>query len=527
MLDSQKKQTRWTIMLYIAADGDLANFAVESLKQVNHSASIPSDQGDQAKVVVAAQFAVDAPGVQPIPRYIFDEQSGGPLSGSVASYLQPSDNMTEQQALISFLKWVYDEKNDRCKADRYLLMLWGHGPELLMQPPSVQQLDVSGSDSQNASTHLYLSPVELRIAIEAGKPKDKALNIIGFDACSMSMFEVAYELRGLADYMVASQEEVPDLSFPYDTLVDLFRKMGDEPESLLQSGVSAHVQAYQDCICNAVTGMKPATASALRINACDGLKSALQRLAGALLEAKDDPSLPGLLIEARKKSRDFASGLYVDLVDFSTKLVSQLSVSQSARGPSSSSSSAEEGNRLSRQLASKSEIQAACEDIIKALAEGPLGNPGKSLVLANRSADTRCNGVSLYFPYLGDQQHAEINQPKVKGGIGSRGAKEFSSVLNNAGAGLLMSARRELIGDTESYYGDLKLAVDTGWYRFIVEQWSSILAELAPKDLDLRYSAQQCAINLRLRNGTQKDCADQKKPPVTGKEAPFDISKAG
>ena len=30
--------------------------------------------------------------------------------------------------------------------------------------------------------------------------------------------------------MVASQEEVPDASFPYDNLIELFRKHGNEPE---------------------------------------------------------------------------------------------------------------------------------------------------------------------------------------------------------------------------------------------------------------------------------------------------------
>ena len=40
--DSGRRKTSWTIMLYIAADGILANFAVESLKQLNKSAQYSS-----------------------------------------------------------------------------------------------------------------------------------------------------------------------------------------------------------------------------------------------------------------------------------------------------------------------------------------------------------------------------------------------------------------------------------------------------------------------------------------------------
>ena len=45
-------KTSWTIMLYIAADGILANFAVESLRQLSRSASTARGKDDQASVVV-------------------------------------------------------------------------------------------------------------------------------------------------------------------------------------------------------------------------------------------------------------------------------------------------------------------------------------------------------------------------------------------------------------------------------------------------------------------------------------------
>lgn len=468
-------------MLYIAADGDLANFAVESLKQLNHSAG----EADKSRVVVAVQFAIDAPGGQQIPRYIFNKKSNGSISDSLADYLNAPDNMTEQQALISFLQWVYAEP--RCQAEKYALILWGHGPELLFQPPSTEQLNEPGGELQNGRSALYLTPQELRQALQEGVPKKNEkyeLSVIGFDACSMSMFEVAYELRGLADFMVASQEEVPDLSFPYDTLVQKFREAKD-PAVLCKDGVYDYVRAYQDYICDASTGMKPVTLSALRLAKCNDLRKALGSLARALCRVRRHPSLPGLLVKARMCSRDFAGGLYVDLYDFCAKLYRQICLSHSdERKP----------NARAAPSLWTDDIKAACVAVINAVREDSVGNPKGSLVLANSSADRACHGISIYFPYLSDQQYAQLHRPLVKGGPDTIG-KGFSAVMNRAASNLLMCVRRQLIVDTESYYEHLRLSQDTCWYYFIAKLWSKILVDLAPEKLDVFYSAQQGAVN--------------------------------
>jgi hypothetical protein len=63
-----------------------------------------------------------------------------------------------------------------------------------------------------------------------------------------------------------------------------------------------------------------------------------------------------------------------------------------------------------------------------------------------------------------------------------------------------------MIRDTEEYYksDEFEFTGNTGWYEFIAGQWSRILAEREPEDLDLRYSAHQCALNL-LRCGQRAD----------------------
>jgi hypothetical protein len=89
----------------------------------------------------------------------------------------------------------------------------------------------------------------------------------------------------------------------------------------------------------------------------------------------------------------------------------------------------------------------------------------------------------------------QTQQPLVKGGTDTVG-KGFSGIMNRAASNVLLCIRREMVIDTEAYYADMALAIDTCWYRFIVEVWTPILTLRLPGELDLRYSAQQSAVNL-------------------------------
>jgi len=539
------KKTSWTIMLYIAADDTLANFAVESLKQLNKSASAPAGPTDAASVVVAAHFAFPAdPSISgaangrgpnnTVHQYIFKADSSGShdptkvrtlpdpviISAKATSSAKPSEaknsdkvTISEKEALKDFLSEVY--KDPQYNAEHYALILWGHGPELLLQP--------GASNSTDSSNSMYITPEELREVLTDKKPRNGAhLEIIGFDACCMSMLEMACELKGLADFMVASQEDVPDLSFPYDNLIALFRKCGNKAlPLLLNKGVEAYISTYQDCICDNNTGMKGVTLSVLDLRNSDTLKGAVSELAGALLDAKEDESLPGVLIEARNTSQDYAGGLYVDLYDFCTKLSEQLE-KLNGLGPIKVACEkvlAELRKRSPEETGNTKGDKTPAPVILKNSGDTKGDRSLASVILANsgdiednRPSDTvlanlhdteddgssnrkRSHGISIYLPYLTDGQYATVSKPLVKGGSGTSGAKGYTEVLNGAAVEYLMCARRELILVTESYYQGLQLA-ETRWYDFIAELWTKALIKKVPADLDYHYSAQQSWVNV-------------------------------
>src|SRR5579859_577120 len=514
----------WTIIIDIAADSNLANFAIESLKQLNATA--------RSEVKIAVQFAIDAPGGQKIPRYIFDQSNPNrPISASLDSFLDAPKNLTQQEALASLLHWVFYEKKQNGKnleAHNYALILWGHGPELLFQPPSSRIPITPCGDPGEDNNGLFLTPLELREALKTGltldsehpdaaqqtnsaKPKHR-IDVIGFDACSMALFEVAYQIRHDVEFMIASQEEVPDLSFPYDRLVSyIMQFQAKSSEELCENLVKMYGTDYQDYICNSNTGMKKVTLSGIRLKQLDVLTDGLAGLAHWLYEARHEPGLADLLIDCRTRAKGFAGGLYVDIFSFCEKLITALVIPP-----------------ISEEIAK--EIRLACVRICNALLlPGDAEHNAKSCILANQASDTcDCHGLSIYFPFMGNDELEQARQPLVKGGTDTVG-KGFSGIMNRAASNVLQCIRRQMIVDTEEYYADLALAIDTCWYRFIVEVWTPLLTLRLPGELDLRYSAQQSAVNL-LKNANPLNkvickATVKRDNPIKGTAANLKIQK--
>ena len=482
----------WTIMVYIAADDKLANFAVESLKQLRKAVESLKQRRKSggSNVLVAAQL--DADGSEEaleIRRYVFGKSDAAeddePLENFVVDRLPADTDMTDPNTLADFVSWAHEQ----CKSENYCLILWGHGPELLFEGPVKIE--------HGKKKRLYLTPVQLRDALQTAQERTgKKLSIIGLDACSMSMIEYASELHDLAEFMVASQEEVPDQSFPYDTLVERFADHQGSIEELVKTSLEYYVRAYRDYICTPKTGMKEVQLSALRLNGTmdskgpSSIKETLQHLVTAMREDHD-----AAIYEARREARGFVGGLFVDLEHFLQRLKTKLRHKDK-------------------------DLQKACEAVSRALADCVFAvapNPNKSL--------NHCHGLSIYFPYLKNDEQADIeNFHLIKGAGGSQGDTigkgaggsqgdtigkgaggsqgdtigKSAAIVNDAASEIQYAVRREIIRDTERYYKkkDKFTFAESGWYDFIRSQWSRILADREKHQLDLRYSAEQCARNL-------------------------------
>src|SRR5262249_49998529 len=139
----------------------------------------------------------------------------------------------------------------------------------------------------------------------------------------MSMVEVANELSEYADFLVASQDDVPDLSFPYQKLLKLFQRRLPTAK-ICEELPGQYAAAYQDYIVNRQTNINHVTLSSIRLERVEPLVRSLCRLTQALLEEADNPDVRNAILEARRDAKDFVSGLYVDLCDFCESLQDEL-----------------------------------------------------------------------------------------------------------------------------------------------------------------------------------------------------------
>ena len=92
----------------------------------------------------------------------------------------------------------------------------------------------------------YVSDVSLAgILDNAAMSIGRKIDLLGFDACFMAMTEVLHELRNSTEMVVASDEEIPSGSWPYDSILgDLAQFPGMDASALSTVIVSRFLEAY-------------------------------------------------------------------------------------------------------------------------------------------------------------------------------------------------------------------------------------------------------------------------------------------
>ena len=144
------------------------------------------------------------------------------------------------------------------------------------------------------------------------------VHILGMDACLMAMIEVQYQVRQLADIMVASQEVEPMNGWPYQPiLVALDERPTMAPAELARLIVDHFVASYLE----EGRGVPDVTQSAVDLSRLGETSELLRAFADALVaEIKDDLFLE----KAYRDARDFADRdhyafedpEYIDLISF-------------------------------------------------------------------------------------------------------------------------------------------------------------------------------------------------------------------
>ena len=365
--------TEWLVMLYLAGDNNLTEDMVLGLQLLKGETG-----PDTFKIVAQLD-----PSGRELSTQKYDFTGSKNSEESLRTYLEPEAqsndiNTGDPRALRSFIRWA-DAKYSR--AQHRLLILSGHGSgatqDFLLK-------DESSKDSLTlAKLRLALSSAMARSgrgSRASGNPP--TIDVLGLDACYMSMAEVCYEVRDHARIVVASEGLVPRFGWPYGRMLRTFRRarlersMTLKPEDLSRLIVEAYVEFYAD---HDRAAGRSVDLAAIRLNKMESVAAGVEALGAAL--GREVRTNPDAIVLSHWYAQTYKSDQFIDLRDFCLQLYGRMPTSR--------------------------QVRQACQLTIAALDGGtealqrrrPLGSGAIIKSGCSGFAYQHSYGISLYFPW--------------------------------------------------------------------------------------------------------------------------------
>jgi hypothetical protein len=365
----------WTVMVYMAGDNSLDPEGIQDLKEMKKV-------GSTDKLNIVIQF--DRAAGHVARRYYL--RKGGIVTGDAVASLG-AVNTGDPKCLSDFIQWGV--KN--YPADHCLLVLWNHGQgwddtdiyaderhrnlrrlatgpirHALFHSPVRRTLEKAGSDHTARAILLddnakdFLDNLEMK-KVMAGTAKllKRKLDILGMDACLMSMAEVGYQICDSADYTVGSEQTEPGEGWPYHTILGaLAKNPAMTPRDLSALIVDKYLASYGNA--------DGVTQSACDLSKAGALATAVAGLVAALNASLSESASRQRILAVRNQVQSYEVPDNIDLVDFCSLLA---------------------------KASADSATTTACQNVVKAvksayvMAQGYKGGDMKN-----------SNGVAIYFP---------------------------------------------------------------------------------------------------------------------------------
>ncbi|WP_319413209.1 clostripain-related cysteine peptidase [uncultured Cohaesibacter sp.] len=308
----------WTIFVFMAADNDLDVAATSDLVEMRRW------QGsERANIVIEldrrrASLSDNDSGKFSSKRYL--------LNGELSELMDLGETNTgDPLVLREFLEWGARAFPSRKTA----LVIWNHGggvkdPAIYGKQASPMRRALFGSKidqdekprmkwvAMDDTAQDFLETAELSVALET----PFKLDILAFDACFMSNFEVFYQIRNQANFAVASQMIVPVDGFEYDQLFNTVTAPEcDTGQEWVVRCVDHFKNRYDD-------GEEAACLSGYQLSYCSHFIEGLNELSGWLLEHWKGCTLATL--RATQKAALFRDRSYIDVGNFVAELKNEI-----------------------------------------------------------------------------------------------------------------------------------------------------------------------------------------------------------
>ena len=320
--------SEWTFMVYIDGDNNLESFAFLDMNEMEKAASsswvnIVIMVNGYNRLQEVDEFRVPVPG----------RKKGGAWRGQLYHdsddtivYLHPTfkdyinqtyylgePNMGDPNTLEEFVQWGMANFD----AKKYALIIWGPGGGW----KAIAVDETSGDD--------WIHMGELKKALA-----NVSVDLIGFDACLMSMIEVGYQVKGNGKVMVASEEVEDGNGWPYHTILsDLVDDPIMDEKELGKVIVNCYSRFYTGIDQDPFTGNRIIdpfhTLSAIDLGAdFETLVEDVSAFGDEMMMGLEDPDTHGDpedneqidIRNARRKTEEYDDVNYVDLYDLTDKI---------------------------------------------------------------------------------------------------------------------------------------------------------------------------------------------------------------
>ncbi|MEW5748206.1 MAG: clostripain-related cysteine peptidase [Candidatus Thermoplasmatota archaeon] len=272
----------WTIMVYIAGDNNLEINALDDLDEMELVGSSDTVNiivlMDTLTLVEGTHWYVIEAAADEIDHIDLEAGVNDCDCEAVAGACPDGDlNMGDGETLKDFIV----KSAAYAPAEQYMLVLWDHGGGWY----GVCWDDSSVREEDGRIDRLTVD--EFGNAIRAAEEEAGIwFTVIGFDACLMSMLEIAYEIRDLADYMISSVTGIPVAGWPYDLSFDeLIADSSLDALTLSDEIIEGYIEYYSLCAGEGLGGWMGVTLNLIDLSVIGDLAMAMDALSYDLQEA--------------------------------------------------------------------------------------------------------------------------------------------------------------------------------------------------------------------------------------------------
>jgi hypothetical protein len=179
-------------------------------------------------------------------------------------------NMGAADEFGRFVAWALQH----AKAERYVLIVMGHGSGLATLSPELSGVAFDGGQQDS------LTVAELAQGLTAARSAGTQLEVVCLDSCYSASFEVAYCLQEIANYLVASPTRVPSPGLPWPSILATLDSYADGAAL-----AEALMSVYSGDLVGADLICVPAVAAALK-GLAEALSADIRQAAPALRHAR-------------------------------------------------------------------------------------------------------------------------------------------------------------------------------------------------------------------------------------------------